>query len=412
MIPPRQRHERGQALILIVFGIVALFGIAGLAIDGGNVYADRRQAQNAADGAALAAALARINGEDFVNAAIQVAKRNGYGNDGIGSAIGVHSPPTGGSEKGNIEYIEVTITSNVRTPFAAVVGRPRMTNIVRAVARSKPAMYKPIFDGAAVVSLAASSDCDNNKSAWVHAEATLSLEGGGMFINSNNPTCALIQQANGSIRIDGDYPLQLVGGYHVAKPHLITPFPPQHASQEEYPPPFVMPKVGCGDREARISDDGTTMSPGNWGDPFPPPGVSVLQNGVYCLDGDFIMNTGFLSGGSVTIYVKNGQMHLGGGAVLDLKAPKTGKLAGLLIYQPPENPHLMALNAGPGSIVIGTILAPGAEIRIKGSDDRFGFHSQIVGYTINADGDSNVIIRYVDEQNYDALYMPEVQLAQ
>ncbi|HEY5984122.1 MAG TPA: hypothetical protein VIU38_11680, partial [Anaerolineales bacterium] len=95
-----------------------------------------------------------------------------------------------------------------------------------------------------------------------------------------------------------------------------------------------------------------------------------------------------------------------------LKAPKTGKLAGLLIYQPPENPHLMALNAGPGSIVIGTILAPGAEIRIKGSDDRFGFHSQIVGYTINADGDSNVIIRYVDEQNYDALYMPEVQLAQ
>src|SRR5512138_867981 len=127
MRTPIHRHERGQALILIVFGIVALFGITGLAIDGGSVYADRRQAQNAADSAALAAALARINGEDFINAAIQVAKRNGYANNGVDSVIGVHSRPMSGSEKGNIEYIEVTITSNVRTPFASVVGRPRMT---------------------------------------------------------------------------------------------------------------------------------------------------------------------------------------------------------------------------------------------------------------------------------------------
>jgi hypothetical protein len=70
------------------------------------------------------------------------------------------------------------------------------------------------------------------------------------------------------------------------------------------------------------------------------------------------------------------------------------------------------LNAALDSSVIGTILAPGAEIRIKGSDDKFGFHSQMIGYRINADGDSNVVIRYVDEQNYDALHMPEVQLAQ
>ena len=61
--------------------------------------------------------------------------------------------------------------------------------------------------------------------------------------------------------------------------------------------------------------------------------------------------------------------------------------------------------------MIGTILAPGAEIRIKGSDDKSGFHSQMIGYTINADGDSNVIITYIDEQNYDALYFPEVQFA-
>ena len=52
------RYERGQVLVLVVFGIVALVGITALVIDGGNAFLDRRKAQNAADSAALASALA------------------------------------------------------------------------------------------------------------------------------------------------------------------------------------------------------------------------------------------------------------------------------------------------------------------------------------------------------------------
>jgi hypothetical protein len=170
-----------------------------------------------------------------------------------------------------------------------------------------------------------------------------------------------------------------------------------------------MPKVGCGPKEAQISDDGSTMSSGNWGDPFPPPGVVNLEQGVYCLDGDFLMNGGSLTGGNVLFYIKNGQMHISGGAVLDINAPDHGEFAGLLVYQPSENKHALVLNAAPGSAVTGTILAPGATIRIKGNGSSYGFHSQLVGYTIEGDGTDNVIIKYIDEQNYDALYMPEVQ---
>ncbi len=141
--------ERGQALILIVFAIAALFGIAGLAIDGGNLYGDRRRAQNAADAAALAGALARINGENWVDTTYAVANQNGFRSDGKQSIVDVQSPPVSGTYKGNIEYIQVTITSTIRTPFASVVGMPQMSNVVEAVARSKPAEYKPMFDGAA-----------------------------------------------------------------------------------------------------------------------------------------------------------------------------------------------------------------------------------------------------------------------
>ncbi|HEX9332631.1 MAG TPA: pilus assembly protein TadG-related protein, partial [Anaerolineales bacterium] len=53
-------QERGQALILIAFAAVGLVGFAALAIDGSRVFSDRRHAQNAADTAVLAAALAKI----------------------------------------------------------------------------------------------------------------------------------------------------------------------------------------------------------------------------------------------------------------------------------------------------------------------------------------------------------------
>ena len=58
----KANFERGQALILIVLAMVGLAGMAGLVVDGGNLFLDRRNAQNAADSAALAAALTRIRG--------------------------------------------------------------------------------------------------------------------------------------------------------------------------------------------------------------------------------------------------------------------------------------------------------------------------------------------------------------
>ncbi|OQY16910.1 MAG: hypothetical protein B6I35_15305 [Anaerolineaceae bacterium 4572_32.2] len=51
-----QHTERGQALVIMVFGFVVLLAVLGLAIDGGAVLLDRRRMQNAADAASLAGA--------------------------------------------------------------------------------------------------------------------------------------------------------------------------------------------------------------------------------------------------------------------------------------------------------------------------------------------------------------------
>jgi hypothetical protein len=59
----------------------------------------------------------------------------------------------------------------------------------------------------------------------------------------------------------------------------------------------------------------------------------------------------------------------------------------------------------------GAILAPAAEVHINGNDNASGWKTQIIGYTVDVGGDSNIVIRYVDELIYDALSMPQVQFS-
>jgi hypothetical protein len=405
------RSERGQALVIIALALVGLVGMVALVVDGGNVFLDRRTAQNAADSAALASALSRIQGgQDWVGAAIASAAQNGYNNDGETNIVQVYSPPKDGPHAGNLEYLQVIITSHVDTYFAGVVGRDRITNVVNAVARTKLPEIVELLKGSAVVSLAPSSDCNNKKSFWVHGEATLDITGGGVFVNSNHPSCALFQNGNGSIRISDGYPISVVGGASIQKVQLFTPQVTVGASPMSYPPPFTMPKFGCS-KEAEVSVDGSSMSPGNWGGDFPPEGVTHLGSGVYCLN-DGMNITGSLQGNNVVFKVEAGEVRFSKSADIILNAPNSGNLAGLLIFLPMDNNSKVVLNGGPGSSIKGTILAPASPILIKGMESQTGFHSQIIGYTVEADGNSNVVIVYNDEQNYDSMTMPELQLSE
>lgn len=410
-----RKHERGQAMIIIVFSLIGLLGISALAIDGSNAFADRSRAQNAASATALTAAVTRIEGGNWRSAALATAAANGYDNIGITNTVELNTPPTSDPYTGNPEYIEVIITSYVDTYFGPVIGVPQIINRVSAISQSKPAVLGPMFDGYALVSLAPHSRCDRDKSFWIHGEATVSLEGGGLFINSDNPDCAFVQFGSGSIRILDESPFTVVGGAQVQKPKLITPFPMQTgAVPMAYPPAFQMPKVGCGSDEAMVDEINGTMTAGNWGDDdFPPKGVHSLESGIYCIDGDFILDGGErLNGSNVVFLVKSGEIKISGDAEINLSAPRGGDLKGLLFYMPIKNKSLLSLNGNADSSLTGTILAPSANVRITGFSSESGLHSQIIGYYIEVDGQSNVIIKYKDDQNYDAFKMPEVILTQ
>lgn len=75
---PRPASERGQMLTLFALALVALVGMVGLIIDGGDTFLQRRDQQNVADAAAMAAGYAYVNGQDPTGAAQTVATANGY----------------------------------------------------------------------------------------------------------------------------------------------------------------------------------------------------------------------------------------------------------------------------------------------------------------------------------------------
>lgn len=413
-----RKNEKGQAMILVVFSIIGLIGMAALAIDGGNAYVDSRRAETAASAAALAGATARIEGRNWRDAALTAASDNGYNNDGITNTVELNTPPINGDYNGNPEYIEVIITSHLKTYFGSVIGIREITSVSNVVSQSKPSILGPLFNGYALVSLAPHSRCDFHMSFWIHSEATINLEGGGLFVNSDNPECAFISFGSGSVRVRDSSPISVVGGAQVQKTKLITPFPMQTGvAPIPYPPPIKLPKIDCGTKMATVDEfDSSTMSSGNWEeDVFPPDGVTTLGSGIYCITGDFIVNAGKeLTGRNVLFVIDSGRVGISGNATVDLGAPTGGDYQGLLFYVPLGNHSIVALNGSDDSSYRGTILAPSADVRINGLDSGGGaaYHSQIIGYYVEVDGTDNIYIKYKDEQNYDALTMPEVRLIQ
>lgn len=405
-----QHHysEKGQALIVIALAAIGLFAFAALAIDGTMVFSDRRHAQNAVDTAALAAALAKIRGEDFDTAATNRAGSNGYTSNGTNS-VEVHNPPTDGFYAGDSEYIQVKITSHVKTNFARVIGRLEVINRVEAVARAVPGYNTSMFGGSAVVGL----DPTGCKAVFFNGNANMTLTGSGVYVNSNCSPNAFYNQSS-SPGILTTPCIQTVGGYqYTSGKVLITQAGCPRSSVPPMPAP-PLPDINCGSQQATIQPDRKTLSPGNWSGAFPPSGIMYLQSGTYCVSGgNFQINGGdTLIGHDVTIYMIDGFVKWNGGATIKLDAPDSGAYAGLLLYLPPTNPNVVVVNGNGDSQIVGSILAPASEVTVEGGGGASGLECQIIGFHVNLSGSSNTTIDFKADLNYQPPIPPAIALAQ
>jgi hypothetical protein len=405
------RNERGQALVLIALAAIGLFGFAALAIDGSMVFSDRRHAQNAADTSVLDAALAKTRGQDWVAQGLDRADSNGYDDNGTSNDVYVHlcssadATCTGlpaGADPG--EYIQVRIRSDVNLLFARVIGRPKATNYVDAVARAVPSTYEESFEGSAVVGLAE----DECRAVKYQGNATTQIIGGGIFVMSSCDNGAFF---NNSSAAQLTAPSICAVGDVVANTTAMNV--PSIRENCVAPTVPAEPNPTCSGNAER---NGNVLSPGFYsGAQFPPAGVDTLESGVYCVDGDFRINGGdSLTGLGVVIRMNSGVVSWLGGAYVHLEAPTEGPYAGKLIYLPsvePANCSPVTLNGNSASVIVGSIIAPCSAITVNGTGDS-GIVGRIIGYTVDLGGGSGTKIYYDNALYADDLMPPEVEFKQ
>ena len=393
------RSESGQILVIIVFALVGLVGITGLAIDGSAAYADRRQAQNAADSASLAAALSYVRGSDWNAVALQRAASNGYDNNQESNTVQAYHPPASGVYAGNDEYIQVIITSTSPTTFAGLVGVRTVNNTVEAVTRVTLSSAEPPYYGEAIVALKP----DGRGAFRSHGNNDINVLGGSVFVNSNDEA-AFEQMGHSTMSVPAG--VNIVGDYRlngaITTDTLIT----TDAATEKYPPSSLPPEPQCADAEGNpiaAAVHGNTMTPGNWEGLFPPRGVTLLESGIYCIDGMFMLNGhDELTGHEVMFYMRSGNIHWNGNSVqVDLTPPPANTpYEGMLIYMPMSNDEGIILNGNAEATISGTVFAPASDIQINGTGSTQSYQSQFIGYTVDLIGDADATVNYDAEGKY------------
>ena len=390
--------EKGQAIIFLILGLVVFMGFVALAIDGGMVYADRRNAQNVADSSALAgaAATAKYIEDDHIYYTnwdcgsmemwyAKVAGLNSAINRAAANEITIDDDNTDlngvlvvcGEEYNGLyldRYIDITvdISTTTQTSFAHLfMPKDGLSNHVSAVTRVRP--RQPLAYGYAIVSLNPSDCSGHSDGLTIHGTADIIVNGGGVF-------------ANGCLRGDGQ-PLLDVDNGSIAYgteflPGNATWDPAPNIVEETIPPAlYEIPEPDCTGHW--VSDLSGTLAPG-----------------LYCINNNLMINANdTVIGNGVTIFVPNGYVHINGNATVQLSAPAynpdpSPAIPGVLFYLPPYNTNEMSINGNSNSYFQGTILATGSEVDVEGNSVINGYRTQIIGWDVEIGGTADAYVLF------------------
>lgn len=435
MIPFKQ-NEKGQAIYLIAFGIVALVGFTALSIDGGRILSKRRNVQNAADNAALAGALAKCSNLSVTSAALNTAGNNGYSNDGTTNTITINQPPGSGPYSSNTNYVEVLISADVERAFSQVVFGGNQAVEARAVAYCRPGFSGPVGEGNAIIGLTDTGiglNAVGNGDVYVYS--------GGIHVNSSSGN-ALTLTGNGDVVADT---ITAVGGYvDSSSTNDFLPTPITGSAKYVDPldklEPPENPYSGPCINFTASGHDSATISPGKYcsitvslsADLYMEPGLYVVDGGNFTItsSGDITSTEAgitllLLNGasfncagnGSVTlvntfIYVESGSFTVAGNGNYDVQAPTSGPWSGMMLFMDQDNTSAVKIVGNGSSSIGGTIYAPESTVTVEGNGGIFGPYTQIISNDINVAGNGEIAITYDPANAFQFTSEPEISLVE
>jgi len=305
----KRKSERGQSLVIIAVVMVGLIALMGLAIDGGNVFMQRRRAQNAADAAALAGtrllakAINTCNADPVGTDAVLAREVNRYAErNGISDTNGVPGDETnahvqatyvdrdgnalgtvgGGRVPEGATGIDVVVDDEHETYFLTVIGVDKAGSSANGRAMSGAITQFP--GGGGILPLAVHLDVVQSleqDEVWRVLDVTNEHTGGEFCVDGDD---------NGQFDDPADFCvgdtaahnahrgwLNLNYIYNVA--HLAADDPMNRTFEQN------VPNRPCGGNDDISTDDGLQGWATRGACPYPYP---IVAGGVGMADGDFI----------------------------------------------------------------------------------------------------------------------------
>jgi Flp pilus assembly protein TadG len=398
------RNEDGQTLVLIALAMTMLLGFMALAIDVGVAFRAKRNAQIAADAAAIAAALDykyNSSASSAKTAGQAAAASNGVTNGTGGVVVTVNVPPVNGPYAGTAGFIEAIVTEPSPTIFMGLLSHSSFLTVgARSVAGSG----------------------SNAGCIWTLAKSgtDVSMTGSGSIsavncdlYDDSSASNALTMTGSGSIAAKA---VGIVGNYTKTGSGSISPTPvtgisPAADPLSGLPAPTIstgtcssnctQSNTGSGNLTVNpgtytsISNTGSgtvTLNPGNYiitgnltntgsgalilgagnysiGGNFSSTGSSSLTIGAgnYTIGGNLALTgSGSLTGTGVTFYTQ-GSTTVTGSGNMNLSAPTSGPYSGVLFFQSRSDSNAMSVTGSGGDKIKGILYAPAAALNLTGS---------------------------------------------
>jgi hypothetical protein len=372
------KDEEGQVLPFTALCLVLLMGCMALSADVGVMFYDRRNAQTAADAAAVAGALDYQYNQSISSAqaaAWAASQKDGFTNGANGTTVTVNPPPLSGPEQGVPGYVEVIISQVEPTFFARVLGKNSVTVQARAVAGvGGGALGCFTIDNLSPwgqLGIAGSGVGNLNTGCAVNDGGRLTLSGTDKISGTTIADDGDTECGDGTSGANADCATMSTGtsvtnnGGTVVNPLAALTAPADPGTPQKVTlaagstPSSLLPNTA-------YTLTVPTQNPVNWNTATTVT-VNLSTPGVYFIDGinDQNPSNGNINlnivGSGVTIIMNEGSIATAANLTWNLTAPTssplTGVPAGMALWIPTTNPEYMQMSGLQSGSIKGTIYA-------------------------------------------------------
>lgn len=394
MLREFSRDASGAYSVLAALTLPALIGMAGLGTEVGYWIHNHQTAQSASDSAAITAATAYYwqgNSANITSQARGVTASYGLRNGVGGVSVNINRPPLSGGYTSNPSAVEIIIQQPQSRFFSNFFTTASLSVNTRSVA---------VVNGAGQACVLALNPSASGAIS-VQGTADVNLQGCSLFANSSSNSAIT---ANGNADLVA-LSVGAVGGISGQNKMTTTQgiISGQTAMNDPYAA-LTMPSYSGCDKNNYKAQNNATISPGVYcGGIKVNAGANLTLNpGTYIIDGggfDVNGNSSVTGAGVTLVFTSSSESKyasatINGGANVNLTAPTSGSLAGIVMFgdQNMTTGTAFKFNGGSSQTFEGAVYLPKADVTYTGGNDTANGCTQIIADTIKFSGNANVAV--------------------